>query len=346
MNSTRLSGPHTPDRDTTSVVPAGELTAPHRATRPSVGRRFLWWLTNDPRHQSQLTPAEKNELDWLRIVPFVGLHLGCLMVFAVGVSTAALAAAIALYVLRMFFVTAFYHRYFSHRAFRAGRATQLVMAILGATAGQRGPLWWAAHHREHHLSADTAKDPHSPEHRGVFFSHTLWFLTRGNFQLQRERVKDWLKYPELRLLEKLDWVPFLLLAAGCYATGWFLESRYPGLGTNGAQMLVWGFFVSTVVLYHATYSINSIAHRYGRRPFPTRDQSRNNFWLALFTLGEGWHNNHHYYPASARQGFRWWQIDISYVGLRLLASVGLITDLRPVPRAVLAAARGRKGSLQ
>jgi stearoyl-CoA desaturase (delta-9 desaturase) len=310
--------------------------------RASVGRRFLWWLTNDPRHQSDLAPEHRDRLDWLRIVPFVSLHLGCLLVFEVGVSKTALVVAAGLYVARMFFVTAFYHRYFSHRAFRAGRVTQLVMAILGATAGQRGPLWWAAHHREHHLTADTAADPHSPEHRGVFFSHTLWFLTRGNFQLHRHRVKDWLEYRELRLLEKLDWVPFLLLAAGCYGAGRALEVAYPHLNTNGPQMLVWGFFVSTVVLYHATYSINSIAHRLGTRRFPTRDQSRNNFWLAVLTLGEGWHNNHHHYPASARQGFRWWELDISYLVLKVLASIGLIADLRPVPRGVLNAAKARR----
>lgn len=304
-------------------------------------RRFLWWLTNDPRCHGKLTPADMARLDWVRIVPFVGLHLGCLAIVEVGVSTAAVVAAVALYLLRMFFITAFYHRYFSHRAFRTGRVTQLIMAILGATAGQRGPLWWAAHHREHHLTADTDADPHSPQHRGFLFSHTLWFLTKGAFPLHRERVNDWLKYPELRILERLDWVPFVLLAGGCYAFGWFLETRYPHLGTDGAQMLVWGFFVSTVVLYHATYTINSIAHRFGRRRFATRDQSRNNLWLALITLGEGWHNNHHYYPVSARQGFRWWELDISYLGLKLFALLGLIRDLRPIPAHVMAAANAR-----
>jgi stearoyl-CoA desaturase (delta-9 desaturase) len=312
--------------------------------RPSVFQMFWWWLTNDPRHVQDLDPARMDELDWRRVVPFIGLHLGCLLVFQVGVSAAAVALAVALYLLRMFFVTAFYHRYFSHRAFEVGRTTRVVMAILGCTAGQRGPIWWAAHHREHHLTADTAEDPHAPGYKGVLFSHTLWFLTRGSFQVHARRVQDWLRYRELRIVEKLDWLPFLLLGAGCYGLGAYLEAHYPHLGTSGSQMLVWGFFVSTVFLYHATYSINSIAHRFGKRRFPTRDQSRNNFWLALITLGEGWHNNHHFYPVSARQGFRWWELDISYLGLKALQAVGLIGNLRPVPAQVLAQARSATGA--
>jgi stearoyl-CoA desaturase (delta-9 desaturase) len=323
------------------------LTAENAALGPksSAVLRFWWWLTNDARHLQALDPARWDEFDWLRVAPFIALHLGCLLVFRVGVSPAAITLAGALYLLRMFFITAFYHRYFSHRAFDAGRVTRFVMAALGCTAGQRGPIWWAAHHREHHLTADTADDPHAPAYKGVLFSHTLWFLTRGSFQIQERRVQDWLRYRELRILERLDWLPFVLLGAGCYGLGAFLASRYPHLGTDGPQMFVWGFFVSTVVLYHATYSINSIAHRFGKRRFPTRDQSRNNFWLALITLGEGWHNNHHFYPVSARQGFRWWELDISYLGLKALQMVGIVRALRPVPVQVLAQGRDQTGVL-
>jgi stearoyl-CoA desaturase (delta-9 desaturase) len=318
------------------------LTAENSAFGPksSAVHRFRWWLTNDARHVQALDPARRDDFDWLRVAPFIALHLGCLLVFRVGVSPAAIGLAGALYLLRMFFITAFYHRYFSHRAFNAGRITRFVMAVLGCTAGQRGPIWWAAHHREHHLTADTAADPHAPAHKGVLFSHTLWFLTRGSFQINERRVQDWLKFRELRILERLDWLPFVLLGAGCYGLGTFLASRYPHLGTDGPQMFVWGFFVSTVVLYHATYSINSIAHRFGKRRFPTRDQSRNNSWLALITLGEGWHNNHHFYPNSARQGFAWWELDISYLGLKALQMVGLVHGLRPVPAKVLAQGYG------
>jgi len=329
-----------------SVVPTVETSVVPAGVRPSPALKLWWWLSNDPRHQADLAPSRARELDWLRLVPFIGLHLACLATLQVGVSAAALAVAAALYLSRMFFVTAFYHRYFAHRAFRAGRVTQFVMAVLGATAGQRGPLWWAAHHRDHHLHADTADDPHSPGHRGVLFSHTLWFLTRGSFHTRTCRVRDWMRYPELRLLEKFDWVPFVLLGAGCYALGAYLEVNHPALDTNGAQMLVVGFFLSTVVLYHATYSINSIAHRFGERRYPTGDESRNNLWLALVTLGEGWHNNHHYYPISARQGFHWWELDITYLGLKMLAAIGIIDSLRAVPEHVLAVGRAREKESQ
>jgi stearoyl-CoA desaturase (delta-9 desaturase) len=212
------------------------------------------------------------------------------------------------------------------------------MAVLGCTAGQRGPLWWAGHHREHHAKADTGDDPHAPSHSGMWFSHTLWFLTRKSFALQEQRVKDWLRYPELRMLERLDLVPFVFFGAGCYLLGAWMSRTAPELGTDGPQMLVWGFFVSTVLLYHATYSINSLAHRFGSRRFDTGDDSRNNLWLALITLGEGWHNNHHRFPAAVRQGFYWWEIDVSYLVLRLLSAVGLIRDLRQVPAHVLKSA--------
>ncbi len=301
--------------------------------------RAWWWLVNDERACGGLDETSAECIDWPRALPFLAIHLACFAVLWVGVSPVAVAVAVALYLARMFFVTAFFHRYFAHRAFRASRPVQFLMAVLGCTAGQRGPLWWAGHHREHHVTADTAEDPHSPDHRGFFFSHTLWFLTRRAFTTPAGRVRDWLRYPELRWLERLDWVPFVALAAGCYALGAHLDQSAPELGTSGAQMLVWGFFVSTTVLYHATYTINSLAHRFGRRRYPTRDSSRNNLWLALLTLGEGWHNNHHYYPAAARQGFFWWEIDLSFLLLRLMSAIGLVSDLRPVPAHVLAGQR-------
>ncbi|MDH3315284.1 MAG: acyl-CoA desaturase [Gammaproteobacteria bacterium] len=283
--------------------------------------------------------ADGRRIDWLRTLPFIGVHLACLWAFYTGVSPVAVAAALGFYLLRMFFITAFYHRYFSHRAFRTSRPAQFLMAVLGCTAGQRGPLWWAGHHREHHVTADTEADPHSPAHRGMWFSHTLWFLTRNSFALKEQRVKDWLKFPELVLLERVDWIPFVLFGAGCYGLGAWLSASAPQLATDGPQLLVWGFFISTVLLYHATYSINSLAHRFGSRRFNTPDDSRNNLWLALITLGEGWHNNHHRFPAAARQGFLRREVDISYLLLRLLSLTGSIWDLRQVPDHVLSSAK-------
>ena len=301
--------------------------------------RVLGWLCKEPALYCRLDEAERNRIAPMRAGAFIAVHLLCLGVFWVGCSAFALFVALALYVSRMFFITAFYHRYFSHRSFRTGRIAQFVMALLGATAGQRGPLWWTGHHREHHATADTPADPHSPAHRGWLHSHALWFLTKGSFAVPEHRVRDWLRVPELRCLERLDWLPFVALAAACYALGEAVQSARPESGVSGAQLLVWGFGVSTVALYHATYTINSLCHGWGRRRFETADDSRNNLWLALLTLGEGWHNNHHYCPTAARQGFYWWELDLTWLGLRLLAALGVVSDLKPAPAHVLRARR-------
>ncbi len=300
----------------------------------------LWrWLINDASLYNGLSDSEKNQIDMFRFSIFIFMHLACLLVFYVGVSWIAVAFAVLLYVSRMFFITAFYHRYFSHRSYKVSRPMQLFMGIAGSTAGQRGALWWASHHRDHHINSDTDIDPHSPKN-GLFNSHMLWFLRKGNFPLQDARINDLTGYPELRILEKIDWLPFILLFVVCYYFGQFLSINYPGLGTNGMQLLVWGGFISTVFLYHATYTINSLAHLFGKRRFNTNDDSRNNFWLALLTLGEGWHNNHHRYPAATRQGFYRGELDISYLVLNLLGSLGLVKEFKTVPAHVLE--EGRK----
>ena len=184
-------------------------------------------------------------------------------------------------------------------------------------------------------------DRHTPR-KGFWRSHVGWFLTRGGFRTDPSRIRDLLKFPELRWLDRYDTAIPVLLAALLYGVGMALERWAPGLGTTGPQLLVWGFFVSTVVLFHATVTINSLAHRWGRRRFPTRDDSRNNLLLALLTFGEGWHNNHHHFPGSARQGFRWWEIDITWYGLRALQALRIVHDLKPVPAAVMARARSAR----
>ncbi len=259
--------------------------------------------------------------DVLRVLPFIAIHAGCLGVLWVGTSVELAALAAALFGLRMFAVTAFYHRYFSHRAFRTSRAMQFVFALLGASAVQRGPLWWASHHRHHHAHADRPADAHSALQHGFAWSHAGWFLSRKNFATRHELVADLARFPELRFLDRYDALVPALLAAGLYAAG-------------GVEYLVWGFCVSTVALWHATFTINSLAHGFGRRRYATRDDSRNNLWLALLTFGEGWHNNHHHYPGAARQGFYWWEVDLSWYGLKLLAALGLVRELRTVPAAV------------
>lgn len=297
----------------------------------SLATRLLRWLDSSAAVKIADTELVENKVDWLRVLPFVLLHLACFAVIWVGVSWFAVAFAVVLYGIRMFAITGFYHRYFSHKAFRTSRAGQLIFAIIGSTAVQRGPLWWASHHRHHHTNSDQPADAHSPVQHGFLWSHIGWFLSDANFATKTERVKELAQFPELRFLDRFDVLVPLLFAVCIYALGNWLETAAPQLGTNGWQLLVWGFVISTVVLYHATFSVNSLAHSWGKRRYQTTDHSRNNLWIAILTLGEGWHNNHHHFPGAARQGFYWWEIDLTYYGLRLLSACGLIWDLRSVP---------------
>jgi stearoyl-CoA desaturase (delta-9 desaturase) len=303
-------------------------------------RYFTCWFDNTKYayiHES--TDQNENKIDYLRLIPFFGLHLGCLCVLWVGISLTSVLVAIFLYAIRMFAITGFYHRYFSHRAFRTSRLIQFIFAMIAVSSGQRGPLWWASHHRHHHVHSDAPEDAHSAHQHGFLWSHTGWFMARKNFNTKTNRIPDFARYPELKFLDRYDVIVPLLLAISIYVFGEILTAFAPSLETNGLQLLIWGFFISTVVLYHATFSINSLAHRFGKRRYATKDDSRNNFYLALLTFGEGWHNNHHHFPGSARQGFYWWEIDLTYYGLRLLAALGLIWDLREIPSEFLNAKR-------
>jgi stearoyl-CoA desaturase (Delta-9 desaturase) len=259
----------------------------------------------------------------LQMIPFLLLHLACFGVFFTGVSIWAILLCIFLYGARMWGLTAGYHRYFSHRSFKTSRFFQFVLAWIGCSALQKGPLWWAAHHRRHHKYSDQEGDIHSPVQEGFWRSHVGWILTEKYHETDIEAIKDFAKYPELRWLNRNHWVPGIVLAVCCFLLlGW--------------QGLFWGFFVSTVVLYHGTFSINSLAHVWGSRRYATTDDSRNNFFLALITGGEGWHNNHHHYMASVKQGFYWWEIDFSYYILKVLSWVKVVRDLRMPPPHLLA----------
>ncbi len=266
-------------------------------------------------------------VDWIGILPFIALHLACIAPVWVGWSATALIVALVSYLLRAFAITAFFHRGMAHKAFHTSRTVQFVFAFLATAATQRGPLWWVSHHRRHHAGADTDRDPHSPRH-GFWWSHLGWFLRRGAFATSEERVPDLNRLPELRWLNRFDPVAPLLYAAGLYGIGEALPAE---LGTSGWQLVAWGYVIATVALMHATFMVNSLAHRHGRRPFATNDDSRNIWWLAIITFGEGWHNNHHRYAGSARLGLRWWQLDLGWLGLRLLQYLGLIRDLKPGP---------------
>jgi stearoyl-CoA desaturase (Delta-9 desaturase) len=306
---------------------SGTFTFPRLRLPATLSR----WFDNETPPPSD--DQDLDRIDWFRVIPFILMHAGCLAVFWVGFSAAALYVALGLYLIRMFAITAFYHRYFSHRSFKTSRVVQFVFAVLGAASVQRGPLWWAGHHRNHHAHSDRPKDTHSPRQSGFIRSHMGWFLTRRNFMTRKAQVRDWLVYPELVFLDRYDTVVPLLFALSMVGLGDGLHRLDPTLGTNGPQMLVWGFFISTVVLYHATFTVNSLAHVWGRQRYVTDDDSRNNAFLALITLGEGWHNNHHHYPGAVRQGFFWWEFDPTYWILRVMGLLGLVWDLRPVPES-------------
>jgi len=247
------------------------------------------------------------------------VHLACLTAFYTGVTWSAVAVCAALFWLRMFGVTAGYHRYFSHRSYKTSRPFQFLLACLGCSALQKGPLWWSAHHRHHHRHSDTQEDPHSPRSGSFWWSHVGWILAKDYDETNWPAVRDWVRYPELRWLNRNHWVPGFVLAVFCLLVG----------GWGG---LFWGFFVGTVLLYHAVFAVNSLCHIFGGRRYATRDESRNNLFVALITLGEGWHNNHHHYQSSANQGFFWWEIDVSYYLIRLLGLFGLVWDVRKPPR--------------
>jgi stearoyl-CoA desaturase (Delta-9 desaturase) len=306
---------------------------PEPSLLKALGTAIARWFDTQAQ-AAHLSGETIQKVDWVRCVPFALLHLSALAVIWVGWSPVALAVCLGMYVLRMFAITGFYHRYFSHKSFKTSRAGQFVFAVLGASATQRGPLWWASHHRMHHKNSDKPEDVHSPKQHGFWWSHMGWITSRSNFPTHHEAVRDLVRFPELRFLDRFDTLVPILAGASMFFLGMLLDAIWPSLGTSAGQMLVWGFFISTLLLLHGTFTINSLSHVFGWRRYETTDTSRNNPLLALITLGEGWHNNHHYYQSSARQGFYWWEFDITYYGLKVLSWFGIVWDLRPVPASV------------
>jgi stearoyl-CoA desaturase (delta-9 desaturase) len=267
---------------------------------------------------------KKRGYGWLVSAPFFAVHLAAVLgVVWLGWSWKGFALAIALYYLRMFGVTGGYHRYFAHRTYRTSRVFQFILAVLAQSSMQKGALWWAAHHRDHHKYSDTKLDPHSWREEGFWWSHVGWILSRDTEDTDLKKISDMARFPELRWLNNYHLVPGIALSVGLWLIG-------------GWWALIWGSFVSTTLLWHGTFTINSLSHAFGRRRYATTDDSKNNFLLALITMGEGWHNNHHYYPRATCQGFFWWEIDMTYYVLRALSAVGIVWDLHTPPQAVLA----------
>jgi stearoyl-CoA desaturase (delta-9 desaturase) len=274
--------------------------------------------------ESEIAPSNTNTggVQWMAMLPFWGVQaLALVGILYSGWSWRGLLLALALYAVRMFGLTAGYHRYFSHRSYKTSRAFQFALALLGSTATQKGVLWWAAHHRAHHKYSDTARDIHSVRQHGFWWAHVKWILVKRYVETDWPRIKDFARYPELRWLNKFHLVPPITLAVVLFVSG-------------GWWALLWGFFVSNTLLWHGTFCVNSLTHVFGRRRYASDDDSRNSFLVAIFTLGEGWHNNHHYYQLSERQGFYWWELDITHYVLTALAKVGLVWELHEPPAHV------------
>ncbi len=271
-------------------------------------------------------PAPKGEgLRLSAVLGFLLVHVAALGVFFVGFSWKGIALCLASYYLRMFAITAGFHRYFSHRTYGLGRVPQFLMAFLGQTAAQRGVLWWASNHRHHHRYSDRPEDIHSPIQRGFWWSHIGWILSHDQDEPDYSRVPDLVRFPELLWLDRHEYVPTFLYAVALYFA-------------FGPVGLFYGYFLSTVLLWHGTFCINSVMHLFGRRVYATTDDSRNSFLLALVTMGEGWHNNHHWAPQSAAQGFHWWEVDASFYLLWLGERLGLVKGLHRRPKHFRAAA--------
>src|SRR6266446_2738450 len=293
-------------------------------TQTSVLRNWEpWSMSTDSVSKSKIGPnspcdGEHDDIIYPAAIPFVLVHLACIGAIWTGITWQSVAICAALYWLRIFAIGAGYHRYFSHRAYATSRAFQFVLAVLSQSTAQKSVLWWAAKHRHHHLHSDTEHDVHSPRHKGFFYSHLGWIFARKHDKTDLVKIADFACYPELMWLHRYELMPALILALLCFVVG-----GWPGL--------VVGFFWSTVLVYHATFCINSLAHVHGRKRYVTADDSRNNWFLAVFTMGEGWHNNHHACQSSVRQGFRWWEIDPTFFILKALSWLRLVWDLKTPP---------------
>lgn len=262
------------------------------------------------------------ENSWVRNSIFIGFHFTPLLALWSGISTSAVIFAALMYFIAMFGVTAGYHRYFSHKSFKTSRVVQFILALLGTLSLQKGVLHWAANHRDHHKYSDKPLDLHSPVQRGFWWAHMGWIMSDDYNETRWDRIKDFSPFKELVWLNSYWPIPFII---------WCAIVNF----TLGFQFLVWGCFISTILGWHATFCVNSLLHVWGKKVYPTDDQSRNNYWLAIPTLGEAFHSNHHYFPSSARQGFLWHQVDLTYYILFVLEKLGIIWDVKRPPQKVL-----------
>jgi len=290
-------------------------------------------IPEDLERRHGVAPLQRDadeKINKITCIPFVLVNLSPILVVFTGIAWKPVVLFMITYWTRMFFITAGYHRYFSHRSYRLARLPQFLLAFGGTTAAQKGPLWWAANHRDHHRFSDTEQDIHSPQ-KGFLWSHMGWILCDRYAHTRTDRIKDFAAFPELRFLNKFDWIGPWALAVSCYLI-------------DGFRGVVIGFLASTVLLWHSTFFINSLAHVFGRRRYATEDTSRNSLLLSLLTMGEGWHNNHHYYQSSCRNGFFWWEWDPTFYILKVLSYIGIVKDMKAAPKWALGANRVKDGN--
>lgn len=289
----------------------------------------------------QQEKEQRGKIVFKKEIGFLLIHFAPILAFWTGVTSFDWILCISLYFIRMFFVTGGYHRYFSHSTYKTSRFVQFIIAFWAETSIQKGVLHWAANHRTHHKHSDTPKDPHSKKLYGFWYSHIGWILGPDYKETKLNLIKDFAKYPELLWLNKYHLIPPLTLLIAVFFLGGYVNASAAGVEislmsimSHGLSSLIIGFFLSTVILFHGTFSINSLMHMIGRKRYESNDESKNNLILALITLGEGWHNNHHYYQSTVRQGFYWWEIDITFYILKFFSWFGLIWDLKPVPKHI------------
>jgi stearoyl-CoA desaturase (delta-9 desaturase) len=277
------------------------------------------------------------------VLPFAGLAAGIALLWGWGIGWVELGLLAGMYVLTALGITVGFHRLFTHRSFEAHPAVQFVLAVLGSMAVQTPLLRWVAVHRLHHQHSDGPDDPHSPHHhgpglrgllRGAWHAHLGWFFRADPPNLARY-VKDLCRSRALRLAHTLFPVWVLLGLVIPAVLGGVLSRSWAG-ALGG---LIWGGLARIFLLHHVTWSVNSVCHLWGARPYPEQDQSRNNIVFGVLALGEGWHNNHHAFPTSARHGLRWWQFDLSYYVICAFSRLGLAWKVKLPPRQAPAGRR-------
>ena len=262
---------------------------------------------------------------WIRIA----FHLSSLWwLVEVGFHWAGVAIFGANYVVGALSITVGFHRYISHKSLKTNRVCQLVIGFLGCCQLQGGPIAWSTIHRHHHRASDKQQDLHTPTH-GFYQSHYGWLLNPKTYEVAfGSGVSDLNKYKELIWLDRYNFIPPVIYFVCLWSGGEWYSRQHPETFIDGWYVLFWGGILRVVGLWHVTWSVNSVCHIWGRRDFATKDESKNNLWIALLSLGEGWHNNHHKYPSSARNGFGWMQPDVSYYFILLMKRLRMAKDIR------------------